>query len=165
MSEQWSAGVITFEHWPAGLPHDAFQASQPSLAAVFVLALSRPGPLLTARLLASLFWIKNTWEKGFPGGPWSGLGTFNARCPVQSLVGELRSCKPSGLASQAKTNKQKILQRHNTQIQYMVIVWEQTNWKKKKSFVDNQGSLNKKWVLDYVKKLLFILLVTENYYF
>ena len=63
---------------------------------------------------------------------WLALSAFNARRPVQSLVGELRSCKPSGLASQAKTNKQKILERHNTQIHYMVIVWGQTNWKKKK---------------------------------
>ena len=48
----------------------------------------------------------------------------------------------------------------------MVIVWEQTNWKKKKkNFVDNQRSINKKWVLDYIKKLLFILLVMKNYYF
>ena len=29
---------------------------------------------------------------------WLGLGTFTAVAQVQSLVGEIRSCKPSGAA-------------------------------------------------------------------
>ena len=33
---------------------------------------------------------------------WLGLGAFTARSQVQSLVGELRSCKPRGAAIKKK---------------------------------------------------------------
>ena len=39
---------------------------------------------------------ETSWE--FPGGPWLGLSVFTVVVRVQSPVGELRSCKPCGVA-------------------------------------------------------------------
>ena len=49
---------------------------------------------------------QNLGEGNSLEGQWLALGTFTAVAQVQSLVGELRSCKPHGTAKN-QTNKQK----------------------------------------------------------
>ena len=69
--------------WPVG--YKEYRGINTSLA-------KHPGGIVS-RLL---------WRGNSPVVQWLGLSTFTARVWVQSLSGELRSCKPSFLA---KTNK------------------------------------------------------------
>ena len=48
---------------------------------------------------------------------WLGLGTFTTMYWVQSLIWELRSCKPQGVATKKKKNwKQKITTKVNSTV-------------------------------------------------
>ena len=53
---------------------------------------------------------------------WLGLGAFNARTWVQSLVGELRSHKLCGEAKKKKKGKRKERKKISSKVQYTVTI-------------------------------------------
>ena len=52
--------------------------------------------------------VKGVKPRNSPEVQWLGLGAFTAGAQVQSLVGELKSQKPSGAAKKKKKKRSKI---------------------------------------------------------
>ena len=70
----------------------------------------------------------------FPGGPVVRTLRFHCRGWVQSLVGELRSHKPNGVAKKKKNRENEILQYATTQMNLEVIMLSEISQSQKDKY-------------------------------